>query len=48
MTDKEQFVFDLREEIHNLKWHVKTIREAALVEQIALILNRIVNYIEEN
>lgn len=48
MTEKEQFIFDLREEVYNLKWHVKTMREAELVEQIGLILTRIIDYIEKN
>lgn len=48
MNDKEKFIFDLREEINNLKWHAHTVEEAALIEQFSLILNRITDYIEED
>lgn len=47
-NSKEQFVLGLREEINNLKWHAHTVNEAALVEQISLVLTRIVDYIEEH
>ena len=45
---KEQFVFELREEIYRLKWYAHTVDDAALIEQISLVLNRIIDYIENN
>ena len=48
MTDKEQFILELREETNNLKWHAHTVDDAALIEQISLVLNRIIDYIENN
>lgn len=47
-TEKERFVFELREEINNLKWHAHTVDNAVFIEQISLILNRIADYIENN
>jgi hypothetical protein len=47
-TDKELFVFEMREEIGNLSWNVYDSNTQILVENIQNILNRIIDYIEEN
>lgn len=45
---KEKFIMEMREEIDELKWHAKTIEEAALIERIRGIFSRLVSYIEEH
>jgi transcription elongation factor Elf1 len=47
--EKENFIFEMREEISNLTWSI-SINDAhvVLVENIQNILNRIIDYIEEN
>ena len=46
--EKEGFIFEMREEISNLTWNIHDGRSYALVENIQNILNRIIDYIEEN
>jgi hypothetical protein len=46
--DKEGFVFEMREEISNLTWNIYDTNSQVLVENIQNILNRIIDYIEEN
>lgn len=45
-TDKDLFIFEMREEISNLTWNIYNTQ--ILVENIQNILNRIIDYIEEN
>ena len=46
--EKENFIFEMREEISNLNWSVHDTRSAILIENIQNIFNRIIDYIEEN
>lgn len=46
--DKEHFIFEMREEISNLTWSIHDSKSQILVENIQNILNRIIDYIEEN
>ena len=46
--EKEAFIFEMREEISNLSWNSHDSRSYALVENIQNILNKIIDYIEEN
>lgn len=46
--DKENFIFEMREEISNLDWCSHDSKTQTLVENIQNILNRIIDYIEEN
>ena len=46
--EKENFIFEMREEISNLKWSIREPYSATLIENIQNILNRIIDYIEEN
>lgn len=46
--EKENFIFEMREEISNLTWNIHDTHLAALVGNIQNILNRIIDYIEEN
>ena len=46
--EKENFIFEMREEISNLNWSIRDAYSAILVENIQNILNRIIDYIEEN
>lgn len=46
--EKENFIFEMREEISNLSWNSHDSRSYALVENIQNILNKIIDYIEEN
>ena len=45
---KENFLFEMREEISNLTWSIHDSQTQILVENIQNILNRINDYIEEN
>ena len=45
---KENFIFEMREEISNLDWCSHDIKTQTLVENIQNIFNRIIDYIEEN
>jgi hypothetical protein len=45
---KEDFIFEMREEINHLNWCVHDARSMTLVENIQNIFNRIIDYIEEN
>ena len=45
---KDDFIFEMREEISNLTWSIHDSKTQALVENIQNILNRIIDYIEEN
>jgi hypothetical protein len=45
---KENFIFEMREEISNLDWCSHDSKTQILVENIQNILNRIIDYIEEN
>jgi hypothetical protein len=45
---KDDFIFEMREEIIHLTWSIHDARSMALVENIQNILNRIIDYIEEN
>lgn len=47
-TDKDLFIFEMREEISNLTWNIYDTNSQVLVENIQNILNRIIDYIEEN
>jgi hypothetical protein len=46
--EKENFIFEMREEISNLTWSIHDSKTQVLVENIQNILNRIIDYIEEN
>jgi hypothetical protein len=46
--EKENFIFEMREEISNLTWTRPDPKTQILVENIQNILNRIIDYIEEN
>lgn len=46
--EKEAFLFEMREEISNLTWNIHDGHSYALVENIQNILNKIIDYIEEN
>jgi ribosomal protein S27AE len=48
--EKENFIFEMREEISNLTWSISAhdAHSVILVENIQNILNRIIDYIEEN
>jgi hypothetical protein len=46
--EKENFIFEMREEISNLTWSIHDSKTQILVENIQNILNRIIDYIEEN
>ena len=46
--EKENFIFETREEISNLTWSIHDSKTQILVENIQNILNRIIDYIEEN
>ena len=46
--EKENFIFEMREEINHLTWSIHDARSMVLVENIQNILNRIIDYIEEN
>lgn len=48
MTEKEGFIFEMREEISNLTWGINDSKTKILVENIQNIFNRIIDYIEEN
>ena len=45
---KRDFVFEMREEISALSWNVHDSNTKVLVNNIQNILNRIIDYIEEN
>jgi hypothetical protein len=45
---KEQFIFDLREEVNYLSWNSHDARSMVLVNNIQEIFNKIIDYIEEN
>ena len=45
---KENFLFEMREEISNLTWSIHDSQTQILVENIQNIFNRIIDYIEEN
>lgn len=45
---KEDFIFEMREEINHLDWCVHDSRSMTLVENIQNIFNKIIDYIEEN
>lgn len=46
--EKENFIFEMREEISYLTWFIHDRKTQPLVENIQNILNRIIDYIEEN
>jgi hypothetical protein len=46
--EKENFIFEMREEISNLTWTRPDPKTQILVENIQNILSRIIDYIEEN
>jgi hypothetical protein len=46
--EKEDFIFEMREEISNLTWNIHDSKTQILIENIQNILNRIIDYIEEN
>ena len=46
--EKENFIFEMREEISALDWCSHDIKTQTLVENIQNILNKISDYIEEN
>ena len=48
IEDKEAFIFEMREEISDLTWNIYDTNSQVLVENIQKILNRIIDYIEEN
>ena len=45
---KDDFIFEMREEIGYLTWFIHDSKTQPLVENIQNILNRIIDYIEEN
>jgi predicted nucleic-acid-binding Zn-ribbon protein len=45
---KENFIFEMREEINHLSWSIHDAHSMVLVGNIQNILNRIIDYIEEN
>ena len=45
---KENFIFEMREEISNLTWSIHDSKTQILVENIQNIFNKIIDYIEEN
>lgn len=45
---KEDFIFEMREEINNLTWSIPDYKTQILVENIQSIFNKIIDYIEEN
>ena len=45
---KEDFIFEMREEINNLTWSIHDSQTQILVENIQNIFNKIIDYIEEN
>lgn len=46
--EKENFIFEMREEISNLTWSIHDSKTQILVENIQNIFNRIIDYIKEN
>ena len=46
--EKENFIFEMREEISALDWCSHDAKTQTLVENIQNIFNRIIDYIEEN
>ena len=46
--EKENFIFEMREEISNLNWSIRDAYSAIFVENIQNIFNKIIDYIEEN
>lgn len=46
--EKENFIFEMREEVSNLTWSIHDSKTQVLVENIQNIFNRIIDYIEEN
>lgn len=46
--EKENFIFEMREEINHLAWSIHDTHSMVLVENIQNILNKIIDYIEEN
>jgi hypothetical protein len=46
--EKDQFLFNLREEINNLKWHAHTVEDAQLMEHLSFIFTQIADYIENH
>lgn len=46
--EKENFILETREKISNLSWNIYDGHSYALVESIQNILNKIIDYIEEN
>ena len=46
--EKENFIFEMREEISHLTWCIHDSKTQILVENIQNIFNRIIDYIEEN
>ena len=46
--EKENFIFEMREEISALDWCSHDAKTQILIENIQNILNRIIDYIEEN
>ena len=45
---KENFIFEMREEISALDWCSHDVKTQILVENLKNILNKIIDYIEEN
>lgn len=45
---KEDFIFEMREEINHLTWSIHDSQTQTLVENIQNIFNKIIDYIEEN
>ena len=45
---KENFIFEMREEISNLDWYSHDVKTQILVGNLQNILNKIIDYIEEN
>lgn len=45
---REDFIFEVREEINNLAWSIHDSKTQILVENIQNIFNKIIDYIEEN
>lgn len=45
---KDDFIFEMREEISNLNWYSHDSKTQTLVENIQNIFNKIIDYIEEN